>query len=416
MAGKTGKGNRRSKPKSSKTKDFRARGDYTSIRIKGFRQFENLNLPDLGKINLFFGPNNSGKTSILEAIFVHAAGYNIGPTSGQVILKRQGHQVSGPLDYADKIVNLFKDKEKMPFRFSINAGTTDDSIQHSLNFVFEPSFDVAGINPRLLGQHEDFYTKDFSENIESDFRLTDSQAIDDVSKSKDIRKRIVGRLLITLDQKKKEIEMVYPPQFPSYQPFKLAHASDILDHRNATNDLRIFGGLKRYGVLDTFTEELRSIFSEVISIDLIPYPDGSQGPIYIETRSGEKIPLYAFGDGLRRWFFLIGQMIIYNNAVQCIEEIDATFHPGAYGELSNQLVRYANKFENQLFLTSHSIEFADAFLGSLYGKSGSISESEPDPVMVYTLSKSDDGEIEVWHSSGREAHEKREKFRIDLRG
>ena len=35
---------------------------YTSINIKGFRLFDDVTFNDLGRINLFFGPNNSGKT------------------------------------------------------------------------------------------------------------------------------------------------------------------------------------------------------------------------------------------------------------------------------------------------------------------------------------------------------------------
>ena len=130
----------------------------------------------------------------------------------------------------------------------------------------------------------------------------------------------------------------------------------------------------------------------------------------------ERLPLYAFGDGLRRWFHLIGQMIVYRDSVHCIEEIDATFHPGAYEQLSQRLVLYAKEFNNQVFLTSHSIEFTDSFLNALYGDNGLVEESEEDPVRIYTLKRPIGGELEVWPLSGREAFEKRLKFGIDLRG
>lgn len=39
-----------------------------NLNIVAFRGLRNLELNDLGGVNLFVGPNNSGKTSVLEAI------------------------------------------------------------------------------------------------------------------------------------------------------------------------------------------------------------------------------------------------------------------------------------------------------------------------------------------------------------
>lgn len=39
-----------------------------SLKIENFRRFESFEIKDLGRINLLVGANNSGKTSILEAI------------------------------------------------------------------------------------------------------------------------------------------------------------------------------------------------------------------------------------------------------------------------------------------------------------------------------------------------------------
>ena len=54
--------------KGEQNSSYRKRGMYSSVIIENFRLFDRLELNDLGKVNLFFGPNNSGKTSILEAI------------------------------------------------------------------------------------------------------------------------------------------------------------------------------------------------------------------------------------------------------------------------------------------------------------------------------------------------------------
>lgn len=43
---------------------------YTSFKISNFRGFRQLELNDLGRINLITGKNNVGKTSLLEQIIL----------------------------------------------------------------------------------------------------------------------------------------------------------------------------------------------------------------------------------------------------------------------------------------------------------------------------------------------------------
>lgn len=45
-----------------------------SLRIQGFRCFRDLTIPRLGRVNLVVGRNNTGKTTLLEALSVYAAG------------------------------------------------------------------------------------------------------------------------------------------------------------------------------------------------------------------------------------------------------------------------------------------------------------------------------------------------------
>ena len=56
------------------------------IHIENFRLFKNLDIPKVGQVNLITGKNNSGKTTLLEALRIWA---NIilspFPAIGQVI-------------------------------------------------------------------------------------------------------------------------------------------------------------------------------------------------------------------------------------------------------------------------------------------------------------------------------------------
>lgn len=49
---------------------------YPSFEIRNFRCFDHLHIADLARVNLIAGANNAGKTTLLEALFLHSGAYN----------------------------------------------------------------------------------------------------------------------------------------------------------------------------------------------------------------------------------------------------------------------------------------------------------------------------------------------------
>lgn len=80
----------------------------SSIQIKGFRGFSDFEMRGLGRVNLLVGTNNSGKTSVLEAID---------------LLTSRGE----PISYLESIVAARRDIDNnyvLPRRCSLAPGTT----------------------------------------------------------------------------------------------------------------------------------------------------------------------------------------------------------------------------------------------------------------------------------------------------
>ncbi|MEI6730675.1 MAG: AAA family ATPase, partial [Pseudomonadota bacterium] len=48
----------------------------SSLHIKNFRMLEDFQVKKLGKVNLIVGKNNSGKSTVLEALRIYAGGAN----------------------------------------------------------------------------------------------------------------------------------------------------------------------------------------------------------------------------------------------------------------------------------------------------------------------------------------------------
>ena len=58
-----------------------------SLHIKNFRCFEDLTIPSLGRVNLIVGKNNSGKSTLLEAVYLYANGGNAWAMA-EILMKR----------------------------------------------------------------------------------------------------------------------------------------------------------------------------------------------------------------------------------------------------------------------------------------------------------------------------------------
>jgi hypothetical protein len=211
-------------------------------------------------------------------------GLNFQPFFATAVLRRQEGALSGPLDMGDKIKALFHRSEKLPYQFSITAHLANEKRRHDLHGIFRPSAQLSDLDPRTFGQ--------FSSNALAIRNSASSSTSPWEATARGLRLRgpempniFIGEWTSLLSAAKRvfDVAFPFPPGTPSEQPFKLGAYHDILAHRQPDADLRVFSYLKRYGLLSDFVREMRETFHELKDIDAIPYPDGTQGPVYVRT-------------------------------------------------------------------------------------------------------------------------------------
>ncbi|KSU85177.1 ATPase/GTPase, AAA15 family [Fictibacillus enclensis] len=372
-----------------------------SFEINGFKRYNHVKFDDLGHINLFLGSNNAGKSTILEAIFSFVAGKNITALLANGLLRRSAN-VNGTYDFIERLLGAQHNQNIKPFTFSFSA-TLDTGRKHTFEHTLEPYGIFADFKPTLMGSFG---------NIQMENNLNAMN----IPGQPPINITPVGKWRIKENNKSVlRTEIGFPPVSPDLQkgPFQLGRFVDILTHREQQENTKIYSFLKRERIMEEFISELQKTFPDIQDIDSIPFPDGTPSPVSFKIRDNQLLPMYNFGDGVQRWYNILGGLILYQNAIHCLEEVDATFHPSAQTDLSRNLYKYAKKFNNQLFMTSHSIEFVDNLLHAIYENQP---EDEQDIVRIITL-KSDPITNEV-HSrvlTGREAYKTREKYQLELR-
>ncbi len=128
----------------------------SSLKILNYRAFADFEMTNLGRVNLLVGKNNTGKTSILEGLFILASGSN--PTALWQIINRRGEQVmpeptpNRGVQAEVDICHLFHGheiKDGTELTISTVNGTPDRSVTYKID-VAKPEE-----NPQLFAQLSD---------------------------------------------------------------------------------------------------------------------------------------------------------------------------------------------------------------------------------------------------------------------
>ncbi|MDR1098024.1 MAG: AAA family ATPase, partial [Tannerella sp.] len=292
------------------------------IRIENFRGFDALEIDGFSKINLFVGKNNSGKTSILEALFLIFGMSN--PSIPGNINKIRGlgfRALSGQFKY------LF----------------------HNLKLENKPSFYAKfdDASERWLDLETKYKQNEFSNDTSSMFAPeVNGIGLNFAAKKKQNKKKSYTSSLIFKDND----DLVIPDISKDYVEDLYATfiSSEVKD--NASTLVRYADIIKKKGgdailqVLKTFDENI---------IDIQPLNDG----IYFNIKDvPELMPCNVLGDGIRRFLNIVTAVSEKQNAFILIDEIENGLHYSAYKLLWKSLLVFSRQNDVQLFITTHNIE------------------------------------------------------------
>lgn len=136
---------------------------FNSVKILGYRGFKSLAVDRLRRVNLIAGPNNSGKTSLLEAIFLLAHGGNPQPAIRKnVVLGGIGRGVGLDTDATALWAPLFSDLN-LSRQVSITGmhqhfGSLDLKIEHRYSATMRTAAANLVAHPRIDGAPELHFT------------------------------------------------------------------------------------------------------------------------------------------------------------------------------------------------------------------------------------------------------------------
>lgn len=339
------------------------------ISINSFRGIRNLKLFDLGAINIIVGKNNSGKTSVLEAINIIENPFELGA-----------------------IISIGKKRE------IINNQNTAFTIFKNLLNKFTNSIDIEGI----------IQNKEFKLNITGkDISLVSEQSISPIIKG------FEGKIEIKFGElpETKDIRIMQ-----NENNFVISNNESILpityitsiDHVIENNPNELIKKGKKKELIN-----LLSLFDDKITgLEMIE--ENTKAIPYIEYKQLGLLPLSVFGDGLKKILLICSAVINAENGVLLIDEVETAIHISALINVFDWFVKACVKYNVQVFMTTNSLEVIDNILEG-QNKLNNITFLEESVRIITLVNDLEKQKTKVRNISGLKAYNFREDFNVELR-
>jgi len=327
-----------------------------SLKIEGFRGFQSFEIANLGRINLLVGKNNSGKTSILEAIqFLYAQ--NIDIFLETISYRGEFGWSESNLPSRTKvfeICHLFPGHEIIPSKEIIIIGSRE-SHQESVTI----SVKSIPIQLSLFSDKNDDLNND---NIFDDeewnklllsIRWSQSQKpIELELLANGTLARDSTRRMASLSRISHKIGIDNQIELKFLTPFSLT-SSDMA---------ALFDNIVLSPLEDLIIESLKIIepkierIASVVSGKYLTSNNlGVRGGFLIKIKNHDQpIPIGSLGDGFWRMLGLVLAMVNLKNGILLVDEIDSGLHFTVMTDMWKVVWETAKKLNIQVFATTHS--------------------------------------------------------------
>lgn len=304
-----------------------------SFSAINYRGFQNFTLDNLSQVNLLVGTNNSGKTSLLEAISLLCAGANV--SSMAQILGRRGERYSGSDEI--EVRHLFYNHEMSSgASFHLEARTRFSKIGSDYKIIDNFEERLFSREPSLEAPDVALEINQFPNGHKILVPLTSSGAF---------TSRAANYIARSGPATEPQIEC----------QFVFTESLSILKLQQLWNSILLTEAeelvISALRLLDDSIERVAAISGE-----RIPTSRNRGGFLVLTRNSREPIPIGSFGDGIWRVLAVAISLIRARDGILLIDEIDTGLHYSVMEDMWRLIVRTAIDLNVQVFATTHSLD------------------------------------------------------------
>jgi len=304
-----------------------------SVMIGAFRGLADAELAGLGRVNVLVGVNDSGKTSVLEALHLLCSPLEM-ERWHSVAVARTRHPDRGLPEhlrwlFAHEPGQVLDDRYRGRMAMACSGGIHLRGFKAEIEEVLRMQGGAPAVRGAAVKVRTAAGTDEHSLQAQAEFQFWPDQI--SVASTADEKRLLASRLVMPYEHWWREIPV------DEFSRARIAQSGDI-------------------GAL------LKSIDPRIAGIEVLTTrgtPD-----LYARDQAGPPVPLTEFGDGIRRILMLAAVVTSASGGVLLIDEIETAIHVSALARVFGWLVEACVERDVQLFVTTHSLEAIDAMLAA----------------------------------------------------
>lgn len=331
----------------------------SSLEIRNFKNLKDLRINSLSRINLFTGKNNTGKSTILEALAIYATKGDLNVIYQLLNERGENHKQSD----SDKnetetnikaLSSLFTDRQiNFNQQESILLTTTENTL------FDKQAFEKKNLSVRFVKYHDELVNSienHPNQGVRRKIMLFDDNDLDNLLDEYKIGLEIhIGNNAYILP-----LDRARPYRFDS-RSF-LGNLGNYQLIRTHNIDREVNGNLwdnitlseKEYFVVDA----LKIIEPDIERIAFIE--QGTKAVIKLNN-SNNIFPLRSMGDGINRVLTIILALVNSDNGFLLIDEFENGLHYTVQKKLWEIIFNLSEALDVQVFATTHSEDCISAF-------------------------------------------------------
>ncbi len=360
-----------------------------SLEIKNYRNLRHLVIPKLGRVNLVIGKNNTGKSSLLEAVAILNTN-DIWKTLSAILGDR------------GEIVDP-KDIERVSkFKYAIYSLMPNLNID---SFYEREGIEINASGNDIISAIKEIYTRinlgylfwkddgkaevvnGFDEsNIRDEVLITERRLVNELNiqkKTYSLGRQIGGENLMM---------SITEDNFKYVSPSLITKINSKLWDQVSLTDYK-----------KTVIKTLHLVDPKILDLDF-----NSHDEAFIRHDELGKLPLKRMGDGINRILTIILKMVTCENGYLLIDEFENGLHYSVQEKLWEIIFQLAKKLNIQVFATTHSNDTIDAF-----SEVATTNPSYADAQLIKL--RTINGGIDAVNLSAEEAKGAQESSYLDLR-
>lgn len=344
-----------------------------SLHIQRFRGLQDFVLDDLRPVTVLVGENNSGKTSVLEAIMAFLAPGSLRVWRYLLYARDPDGDISNLGGLASWLFPVVG-RDALDARHDIGIEGTwfEENEKLTMNYRKDEEMMEAGRRRNEEGGWDEVLTTVSMAKVSASFYSNEGEKSGELRFVPRTQERGVFRPI------KVEGGIERMPHRPV--EYVKPHA-----HRSRGYSANSISEAVRRGQKDVLLSFLQIFDPDISEIDVI-----EDETVIVQHRTLGPMPLHAFGDGLRKALVVAGHAFRVPGGVLLVDEAESALHVSCQKNFFTALFGLCDALQIQVFLTTHSLDAVDGMIASMEGNlSNLVAFHLPDRLSGHPMKRMD---------------------------